>query len=41
MPFPKPIRYDVETWLVMCTDPVLPKTAIQPLRDSNGVNKRT
>ena len=28
MPFPKPIRYDVDTWLCMRTDPVLPKAAI-------------
>jgi hypothetical protein len=37
--FPKPIRYDVDTWLVMRTDPVLPKAAIQRLRDRGGVEK--
>jgi hypothetical protein len=37
--FPKPIRYDVDTWLCMRTDPVLPKAAIQRLRDRGGVEK--
>jgi hypothetical protein len=28
MSFPKPIRYDVDTWLIMRNDPVLPKAII-------------
>ena len=39
MPLPKPIRYDVDTWLCMRTDPVLPKAAIQRLRDRSGEEK--
>jgi hypothetical protein len=29
MPFPKPIRYDRDTWLCMRQDPVLPKGIIR------------
>jgi hypothetical protein len=39
MSLPKPIRYDVNTWLVMRTDPVLPKAVIQRWRDRHGVEK--
>ncbi|WP_157509307.1 hypothetical protein [Glaciibacter superstes] len=39
MTIPKPIRYDVDTWLCMRTDPVLPKAAIQRLRDRSGAEK--
>jgi hypothetical protein len=39
MTFPKPIRYDIDTWLVMRTDPVLPKALIQRLRDRSGAEK--
>jgi hypothetical protein len=39
MTFPKPIRYEADNWLVMRTDPVLPKAAIQRLRDRGGVEK--
>jgi hypothetical protein len=37
--FPKPIRYDIDTWLVMRTDPVLPKAAIQRLRGKDGSDR--
>lgn len=35
---PKPIRYDVDTWLVMRNDPVSPKAVIQRVhgRDNAG-----
>jgi hypothetical protein len=36
VPFPKPIRVDVDFWLVMRTDAVLPKAGIQRLRDQGG-----
>jgi hypothetical protein len=39
MAFPKPIRYDLDTWLCMRTDPVMPKAVIQRLRDRGGVEK--
>ncbi len=29
MTLPKPIRYDVDTWLVMRTDPVLPTAIVR------------
>jgi hypothetical protein len=29
MTLPKPIRYDVDTWLVMRNDPILPKAIIR------------
>ncbi|PWB97053.1 hypothetical protein [Homoserinimonas hongtaonis] len=29
MPRPKPIRYDIDTWLVMRNDPVMPKAVIR------------
>ncbi|SDT22843.1 hypothetical protein SAMN04489834_3145 [Microterricola viridarii] len=35
-PFPKPIRYDADTWLVMRTDPVLPKAVIQRVHGADG-----
>lgn len=36
MTFPKPIRYDVDTWLVMRTDPVLPKAVIKRVHGAGG-----
>lgn len=36
MTFPKPIRYDADTWLVMRTDPVLPKAVIQRVHGVDG-----
>ena len=39
MPFPKPIRVEVDLWLCMRTDLVLPKAGIQRLRDRSGVEK--
>lgn len=39
MPFPKPIRVDVDLWLVMRSDPVLPKAGIQRLRDKDGAER--
>lgn len=36
MSFPRPIRYDVDTWLVMRTDPVLPKAVIQRVHAVDG-----
>jgi hypothetical protein len=38
-PFPKPIRVDVDLWLVMRSDPVIPKDRIQRLRDKDGVER--
>jgi hypothetical protein len=34
--FPKPIRFDVDTWLVMRTDPVLPKAVIRRVHGAGG-----
>ncbi|WP_022886343.1 hypothetical protein [Glaciibacter superstes] len=39
MTFPKPIRLDVDNWICMRTDPVLPKAGIQRLRDRAGAEK--
>ncbi len=36
MTFPKAIRYDIDTWLVMRTDPVLPKAVIQRVHATDG-----
>ena len=36
MAFPKPIRLDVDTWLCMRTDPVLPKAVIQRAHAVDG-----
>lgn len=36
MAFPKPIRYDIDTWLCMRTDPVLPKAVIQRAHAVDG-----
>lgn len=36
MTFPKLIRYDADTWLVMRTDPVLPKAVIQRVHGVDG-----
>lgn len=33
---PKPIRYDVDTWLVMRNDPVLPKAVVQRVHHRDG-----
>jgi hypothetical protein len=33
---PRPIRYDVDTWLVMRNDPVLPAAVILRLRNPDG-----
>jgi hypothetical protein len=33
---PKPIRYDVDTWLCMRNDPEHPKAIIQRRRDGRG-----
>lgn len=33
---PKPIRYDVDTWLIMRDDPVIPKAVIERRRDRNA-----
>jgi hypothetical protein len=33
---PKPIRYDLDTWLIMRTDPVIPKAVVQRVRDKDG-----
>lgn len=33
---PKPIRFDVNTWLVMRGDPVLPKAIIERRKDRRG-----
>lgn len=33
---PKPIRYDVDTWLVMRNDAELPKAIIERRRDARG-----
>lgn len=33
---PKPIRYDADTWLVMRSDPVLPKAVIQRVHHREG-----
>jgi hypothetical protein len=35
---PKPIRFDRDTWLIMRTDPVLPKAVIQRFRDRRGTD---
>lgn len=39
MAFPKPIRYDVDTWLCMRTDPVLPKAVIQRVHGTDGSDR--
>jgi hypothetical protein len=39
VPFPKPIRVEVDLWLVMRSDPVLPKAGIQRLRDKDGTER--
>lgn len=39
MTFPKPVRYDVDTWLVMRTDPVLPKAVIQRVHGSDRTDR--
>jgi hypothetical protein len=39
VPFPKPIRVDVDLWLVMRSDAVLPKAGIQRLRDKDGTER--
>lgn len=36
-PRPKPIRYDVDTWVVMRDDPVLPAAIISRQRAREGV----
>ena len=36
MPLPRPIRFDADTWLVMRSDPVVPKAVIQRWRDRKG-----
>lgn len=33
---PRPIRFDVNTWLVMRGDPVLPKAIIERRKDRRG-----
>ncbi|TAM67027.1 MAG: hypothetical protein EPN48_15330 [Microbacteriaceae bacterium] len=33
---PKPIRYDQDTWLVMRTNPVIPKAVIQRIHHKVG-----
>lgn len=35
---PKPIRYDVDTWLSMRNDPENPKAIMQRRRDGRGAN---
>jgi hypothetical protein len=39
VPFPKPIRVDVDLWFVMRSDPVIPKAGIQRLRDKDGTER--
>lgn len=39
MSLPKPIRVDVDLWLVMRNDPVFPKAGIQRLRDKDGTER--
>lgn len=36
---PKPIRYDLDTWLIMRTDPVIPKAVVQRVRHKDGGDK--
>lgn len=36
MAFPKPIRFDADTWLCMRNDPVLPKAVIQRVHHAEG-----
>jgi hypothetical protein len=36
---PIPIRFDSDTWIVMRTDPAVPKAVIQRLRDRKGVSQ--
>ncbi|WP_243063169.1 hypothetical protein [Humibacter sp. RRB41] len=33
---PKPVRYDLDTWLVMRNDPVVPKAVIQRVHHREG-----
>lgn len=39
MSLPKPIRFDVDTWLCMRTDPVLPKAVIQRVHSNDGADR--
>lgn len=39
MTIPKPLRVDQDLWLVMRSDPVIPKAGIQRLRDKDGVER--
>lgn len=39
MGFPKPIRFDADTWLVMRTDKVLPKAVIQRVHHRDGADR--
>lgn len=36
---PKPIRYDLDTWLIMRSDQVVPKAVIQRVRDRKGADQ--
>lgn len=36
MTYPKPIRFDADTWLVMRSDAVLPKAVIQRVHHAEG-----
>ncbi|MGO4105042.1 hypothetical protein AB4Y63_13900 [Leifsonia sp. YAF41] len=39
MPFPKPIRVDVDNWACHAQRPVIPKAGIQRLRDKDGAER--
>ena len=36
---PKPIRFDLDTWLVMRSDPIVPKAVVKRFRDRKGVSQ--
>lgn len=36
---PKPIRFDLDLWLVMRNDPAVPKAVIQRVRHKDGVDR--
>jgi hypothetical protein len=35
----KPIRFDLDTWLIMRSDPVMPKAVIQRVRHKDGTDR--
>ncbi|NYJ18311.1 hypothetical protein [Glaciibacter psychrotolerans] len=39
MALPKPIRFDLDTWLCMRTDPALPKAVIQRVHGTDGSDR--